>query len=63
MNSGTICVAVGFELSLNETFMQKSVVLFIFTIAVVKTFILAALHYYSVMPENSGTEPETQRSR
>lgn len=43
--------------------MRKSVVLFILAVIVVLAFILATPYYYSVSPENRGTEPVTDTSQ
>ncbi|HWT62761.1 MAG TPA: hypothetical protein VN150_09270 [Ochrobactrum sp.] len=43
--------------------MRKSVVLFILAIVVVLAFIFATPNYYSVTPENRGTEPVTDTSQ
>lgn len=60
---GTICWADRFLPLVKEKFMRKSVVLFILAIVVVLAFILATPYYYSVSPENRGTEPVTDTSQ
>ena len=48
---------------MKEKSMRKSVMLFIIAIAVVLAFIFATPYYYSVTPENRGTEPVTETSQ
>ena len=43
--------------------MRKSVVLFLAAVAVVLLFILATPYYYSVTPENRGTQPVTETAQ
>lgn len=57
-----VCVKP-FLLSMKEKSMRKSVMLFIIAIAVVLAFIFATPYYYSVTPENRGTEPVTETSQ
>jgi len=52
-----------FHFSVKEKFMRKSVVLFIIAVAFVLAFVVASPYYYSVTPENRGTEPTTETSQ
>jgi len=62
-NYGNDVCAKPFLFSMKEKSMRKSVVLFLAAVAVVLLFILATPYYYSVTPENRGTQPVTETAQ